>query len=49
LPYPPLGDLPDPGYNLYREQYGGSLKKLRNDPYYPVTPLLGTYMEKAVI
>ena len=34
----------------YGEQYGGSLKKLKIElPYDPAIPLLGIYLEKAII
>ena len=37
-------------YSHYREQYGGSLKKLKIElPYDPATPLLGKYPENTII
>ena len=37
-------------YSHYREQYGGSLKKLKIElPYDPPTPLLGKYPENTII
>ena len=37
-------------YNHYEELYGGSFKKLKIElPYDPAIPLLGIYLEKAII
>ena len=37
-------------YNFYREQYGGSLRKLNVElPYDPAVPLPGIYPEKTTI
>lgn len=42
-------------YSHYKEQYGGSLKKLKTTtttktlPYDPAVPLLGIYLDKTII
>ena len=37
-------------YSHYKEQYGGSLKKLKMElPYNPAIPLLGIYLEKNMV